>query len=35
MEAAARAEGHALANLSFQALDERWNAAKKATAEQP
>jgi len=35
MEAAANAEGHALKDLSFQELDERWNAAKKATAEQP
>jgi MazG family protein len=34
MEAAARAEGHALTDLSFEDLDERWNAAKKATAEQ-
>jgi MazG family protein len=35
MEAAASAEGHALKDLSFQELDQRWNAAKQATAEQP
>jgi len=33
MEATATAEGHALKDLSFDDLDQRWNNAKKATAE--
>ena len=34
MEATAVAEGHALKDLSFDDLDQRWNQAKKATADQ-
>jgi ATP diphosphatase len=34
MEATAAAEGHALNDLTFDDLDARWNAAKKATAAQ-
>ena len=34
MEATATAEGHALKDLSFDDLDQRWNNAKKATADQ-